>query len=61
MDDLSSFDGGEGNEADVLDGFVSDKVVLVHLEHMPQEDKITISVPFGILLMLLVDYGTVIR
>ena len=46
VDDLSSGDGGKGYETDVLDGFVSHIVVLVHLEYMPQEDKVTVMVPF---------------
>ena len=58
---VSPVNRAERNEIDVFYRFVNNEIVLSHLENMSQKDEIPLSVPLRILLLLLINYCTILR
>ena len=61
MRDVAPGYGAEGDEIYVLYWLISNVVVLVDLENVPQEDEISLPVPLWVIFMLLVDNSAIFR
>lgn len=61
VDDPAPVDGVERDEVGVLDGLVSNIVVIVQLEDVAEIEEVPFPVPFGVFSMLLVGDGAIVR